>query len=179
MTSGLAYRRHIVLSGCSGGGKSSLLAELARRGFQTVPEPGRRIVEDELRGAGHALPWTDLAAFAKRAIEMASQDREDAAASDGWVFFDRGFVDAAVALRHATGETALLDQHERYQAMVFLAPPWREIYGLDNERRYSLDAAIAEYDRLRVAYGELGYETVILPKVGVGERADFVLRCLR
>ena len=36
--------RFIILSGCSGGGKSTLLAELARRGFATVEEPGRRIV---------------------------------------------------------------------------------------------------------------------------------------
>jgi len=31
----------IVLSGCSGGGKSTLLMELARLGFQTFEEPGR------------------------------------------------------------------------------------------------------------------------------------------
>ena len=36
--------RHVVLSGCSGGGKSALLAELSSRGFETVEEPGRRIV---------------------------------------------------------------------------------------------------------------------------------------
>ena len=39
--------RFIILSGCSGGGKSTLLAELARRGFATVEEPGRRIVIEE------------------------------------------------------------------------------------------------------------------------------------
>jgi predicted ATPase len=32
----------IVISGCSGDSKSTLLAELARRGFATVVEPGRR-----------------------------------------------------------------------------------------------------------------------------------------
>jgi predicted ATPase len=36
--------RFVVISGCSGGGKSTLLAELARRGYRTVEEPGRRIV---------------------------------------------------------------------------------------------------------------------------------------
>ena len=34
-------------------------------------------------------------------------------------------------------------------------------------------------DRLLKTYRELDYETVILPKVSVEERADFVLRTLR
>ncbi len=95
--------QHVVLSGCSGGGKSTLLAELERRGFTTVPEPGRRIVQEEQSGDGNALPWVDLGAFAHRAIALAAADRRRTAGVDGWVFFDRGLVDAAVALQHATG----------------------------------------------------------------------------
>lgn len=98
--------RHVVLSGCSGGGKSTLLGELERRGFQNVPEPGRRIVEEELRGDGAALPWVDLAAFARRAIAVAAENRRRVADAPGWIFFDRGLVDAAVALEHATGRPA-------------------------------------------------------------------------
>lgn len=67
--------QHVVLSGCSGGRKSTLLAELASRGFETVEEPGRKIVQEELNGAGAALPWVDLEAFARRAIDMATGDR--------------------------------------------------------------------------------------------------------
>lgn len=67
--------RHIVLSGCSGGGKLTLLAELERRGFAVVPEPGRLIVEEEQRCDGRALPWVDLAAFAKRDVDLDVEDR--------------------------------------------------------------------------------------------------------
>jgi predicted ATPase len=35
--------RWVVISGCSGGGKSALLSEFARRGYRTVDEPGLRI----------------------------------------------------------------------------------------------------------------------------------------
>lgn len=82
--------RHVILSGCSGGGKSTLLAELRRRGFETVEEPGRRIVVDEMRGNGRMLPWVDLGAFARRAIRLASFDRARMQDAKGWVFFDRG-----------------------------------------------------------------------------------------
>jgi len=177
----VADSRHVVLSGCSGGGKSTLLAELARRGFPTVSEPGRRIVEEELRGDGKALPWVDLAAFAKRAIDMAAEDRRQAAQKSGWVFFDRSLIDAAVALQHATGQPAsvLLYRFGRYHSQVFLTPPWIEIYVSDRERRHRPEEAMLEYDRLLAAYGALGYETIVLPKLGVSDRADFVLSRLR
>jgi predicted ATPase len=171
--------RFIVLSGCSGGGKSTLLAELARRGFATVDEPGRRIVREELAGDGRALPWIDPAAFARRAIAMALADRAQAPA-DGLVFFDRSLIDAVSALDHLTGSNGLdvLGAQHRYNTNVFLAPPWPEIFAADAERRHGLDAAIEEYERLRADYPRAGYATVILPKASVAERADFILGSL-
>jgi predicted ATPase len=169
--------RFVVISGCSSGGKSTLLAELGRRGHAIVEEPGRRIVKDELKAGGSALPWIDRIAFARRAVAMSLADRKSAEALDGWVFFDRGLVDAASALQHLTGEPvlAVVGRVHRYHPRVFLTPPWPEIYTTDPERRHSLDAALAEYPRLLDAYASLGYEVFILPKIGVPERADFVL----
>jgi len=172
--------RFVVISGCSGGGKSTLLAELGRRGHAIVEEPGRRIVREELQGGGAALPWVDGSAFARRAMEMALADRASASALDGWVFFDRGLVDAAAALEHITGEPALasLVRSHRYHRRVFMTPPWPEIYGRDPERRHDLDAAMAEYSRLLEVYRSLGYEVVVLAKLGVAERADLVMSAL-
>jgi predicted ATPase len=59
-----------------------------------------------------------------------------------------------------------------------MTPPWPEIYVTDNERRHSLDAGVAEYQRLIDAYPMLGYEVLILPKFAVAERAEFVLHRL-
>jgi predicted ATPase len=170
----------VVISGCSGGGKSTLLGELSRRGHSIVDEPGRRIVKQELQDGGSALPWIDATAFTRRAIAVALEDRTSAAALRGWVFFDRGLVDAAAALQHLTGEPALaaLAQEHRYHRMVFLAPPWPKIYKNDPERRHGFEAAEAEYSRLLEAYQALGYEVSILPKISVSGRADFIERAL-
>jgi len=167
----------VVISGCSGGGKSTLLDELARRGYATVEEPGRRIVKEELAGQGAALPWVDPVAFARRAIAMALEDQTLAEAQTGWTFFDRGLIDAASALQAATGEAVLetLRDRHRYHQTVFLTPPWPEIYINDPERRHGFEEAVAEYDRLTTAYPEMGYDVVILPKVDVAARADFLL----
>jgi predicted ATPase len=170
--------RFVVISGCSGGGKSTLLAELGRRAYATVEEPGRRIVREEMDGEGSALPWVDTAAFLRRAIAMSLADWVSARTFEGWVFFDRGWVDAAAGLQYLTGEKVLapLGQTHRYHQRVFLTPPWPEIYLTDPERRHGLDSAIAEYLRLLAIYPSLGYEVSILPKIGPAERADFILK---
>jgi predicted ATPase len=172
--------RFVLLSGCSGGGKSTLLAELQARGHHGVEEPGRRIVKEELERGGTALPWVDGPAFARRAIDMALSDRTAALDWPGWVFFDRGLIDAASALQDTTGEHALhhLGTTHRYNMKVFLTPPWREIYVTDAERRHGFDEILAEFERLERQYPALGYEVILLPKVSVRERADFVLASL-
>src|ERR1700726_1784575 len=159
---------------------STWSAELGRRGYAVVDEPGRRIVKEELARGGSALPWVDGVAFARRAMEIALADRAAAGSLDGWVFFDRGLIDAAAALEHMTGKLMLtaLGQANRYYRRVFLAPPWPEIYETDPERCLGLDAALAEYSRLLETYPSLSYEVMILPKVGVSERADFILNTL-
>lgn len=167
----------VVISGCSGGGKSTLLAELAKRGHAVVEEPGRRIVAEETRTGGSALPWVDAAAFARRAIAMAIEDRASAPDTGSWVFFDRGLIDAASGLEEITGEPALrsLADLHRYHDLVFMTPPWPEIYMTDADRRHDLAAGVAEYERLLRVYPDLGYEVDVLPKVGVSERADYLL----
>lgn len=169
--------RFFVLSGCSGGGKSTLLSELAERGYATVEEPGRRIVRQEIDNCGTALPWRDPAAFAHRAVAMAQEDLQSAQATKGLVFFDRGLVDAAAALEHATATPALdaLCHPRPYQQMIFLAPPWPELFDRDTERRHDFDAAVAEYQRLVKAYRSLDYKIVSLPKASVRDRADFIV----
>lgn len=170
----------VVISGCSGGGKSTLLAELQQRGYPVVEEPGRRIITEEICKGGQTVPWVDMTAFLHRAIEMALADHSNADSTTGWTFFDRGLVDAIAGLTAITGEPLTMDltQNHRYHQRVFLTPPWPEIYAQDPERRHDMEAALSEYARLVHTYPLLGYEVVQLPKTGVSQRADFVLKTL-
>ena len=171
--------RYVVISGCSGGGKSALLAELERRGYAVFEEPGRRIIAEERRGSGRALPWVSLAAFAERAIEMSLEDRERAKGVSGMVFFDRSLIDAAAALEYATGKPILKSYSAvRYNPLVFMTPPWPEIYVGDDDRQHGLQEAVNEYERLLAAFSSLGYEIQLVPKASVGIRADFIIERL-
>ncbi|MEO5867522.1 MAG: AAA family ATPase [Sphingomonas sp.] len=163
--------RLVVLSGGSGGGKSTLLTALAQRGFGTVPEWGRAMI------AAGSSPWADPVGFLRRAVAKAQHDREAAIERGGLIFFDRSLVDVASALQYLAHEPVLhaLCDAARYDRRAFLAPPWPEIYVNDEDRRHGFDRALAEYERLARDYPALGYEVVILPKVSVEERIAFVL----
>ena len=167
----------IIISGCSGGGKSSLLEILQSRGELVVEEPGRRIVMEELASKGSALPWIDMMAFARRAIAMSLQDLSHADMLTERVFFDRGLIDALVALEAVTGEQTKIDtaKARSFYPTVFIAPPWPEIYEIDEQRPHGFTEATKEYERLMEAYSRLGYQTVALPKFSIDDRADFVL----
>ena len=172
--------RFVLITGCSGGGKSTLLAELRARGHAVIEEPGRRIVRDELASGGRALPWIDGEAFLGRAIAMSLADRAAAQVHSGWVFFDRGLIDAASGLEGVTGENVLepMAAAHRYHRRVFMAPPWPEIYETDAERRHGFEDTLPEYYRLQEQLPGLGYEVITLPKAPVAARADFVLATL-
>jgi predicted ATPase len=169
----------VVISGCSGGGKSTLLEQLSRRGHNVFPEAGREIVKEQLAAGGTALPWADTAKFAE--LLLGRSIAKFHAGPPGLSFYDRSFIEP---LRWYRANRITLPRHLgsvedlRYANDVFLAPTWREIHTADNERRHGFDAAVEEYDGLLTLFPELGYSVHILPKVSVAERADFVERVL-
>lgn len=174
--------RFVIVTGCSGGGKSTLLAELARRGFATFSEPGRQIVKEQDWTGGDALPWTNPEKFAELTVSRSLHFLTLAAAMPGPVFFDRGPIDQ-LAWMERTGRAvpptiAGAARRGRFHPTVFVTPPWPEIFATDPQRRHGLDAALEEYGPLVATYERLGYRCVDLPKTDVATRADFVLEAL-
>ena len=168
--------RRIVLSGCSGGGKSTLLAELARRGHATNDEPGRRIVKAERARGGDGVPWRNLTRFMDLTLDCAVADF-DRTARSGVTLFDRSIVDTASAMirsgHRADAASAAMVRY-RYDPVVFLAPPWPEIFEADDERKHALEEATAEYDALLATFLANGYQVRVVPRLPVAERADWI-----
>ena len=59
-----------VVTGGPGSGKSSLIESLRRRGFRSMPEAGRAIIQDQIRIGGKFLPWADRSMFAELMFGM-------------------------------------------------------------------------------------------------------------
>jgi predicted ATPase len=74
--------KFVVLSGCSGAGKSSLLGELGRRGFPIYEELGRQVVKEQLYIGGDALPWGNVSQFVELTISRSIHHMVTAARRD-------------------------------------------------------------------------------------------------
>lgn len=175
--------RFYVVSGCSGSGKSTLIAALAERGEVVVPEPGRRVVREQLAVGGDGLPWANPQRFMELCAETAIRDFDHMVAQRHRAFFDRSLLDVACAV-HAHDmiapeglESAV--ESKRYARLAFMSPPWEALFRPDAERRHTFAEAVAEYDALLPTYRRLGYEVVLLPLASVEERVTFVLSTVR
>lgn len=161
-----------TISGCSGGGKSSLLSALAARGYDIVAEPGLRLIR-----SGGPKPWEDMLGFLQRTAALARQDLEQAASLRGAVFFDRGLVDALsglVKLGDLPAERELPKAIRRYRA-VFFAPPWREIFEQNEFRRHDFKSAELESKHLLATLRAHGCEPILLPKFRLDLRCEYLL----
>jgi DNA polymerase III psi subunit len=67
----------------------------------------------------------------------------------------------------------------RYNKRVFIAPPWREIFGNDEERRQSWSVAVRTYEIMVETYSDYGYELIEVPRAPVEERVEFMMGEIR
>lgn len=170
--------RRIVISGCSGGGKSTLIEALASRGFHTCAEAGRIIIRQELETDGQALPWIDPRVFAERLAILAINQFNASAELDKLTFFDRCVVESLVYSQmlgvrlSPSVRQAAMECH--YDDPIFIVPPWQEIFANDHERRHNLIDAVAEYEALSQTFVEFGYKVCVIPRMAVEDRIGFI-----
>jgi predicted ATPase len=92
------------------------------------------------------------------------------------VFFDRGLMDM-YGTNGVLPYPTLLEavRTRRYNRRVFVFPPWRQIYGTDDERREDWSRMPAVFEEIVATLPALGYEALVVPIGSVAERAAFVL----
>ena len=128
-----------IVSGGAGSGKTTVLQELARLGFQHAPEIAREIIQEQVKASGKALPWKDVEAYVHLVLQRSIVSYLRCTSASTPLSCDRGIPDILcyarrVGLReHDDIQNACREY--RYALRVFLAPPWKEIYRTDAERK--------------------------------------------
>ncbi|WCM26557.1 AAA family ATPase [Sphingomonas sp. QA11] len=171
--------RLFVLTGGPGSGKTTLIEALAAAGVATSPEVGRAVIREQLATGGNALPWADQQAFAELMVVRDVAAREAALAGGHVTMLDRGVPDVAGFLRvSGLPVPPHIDEAARtcrYNARVFIAPFWPEIFTGDAERKQSPDVAEATFAVMVATYRSYDYELIELPRVSVAARLAFVV----
>jgi predicted ATPase len=170
----------VVITGAPGAGKSSIIAELQKRGYNCLFEENRILIKELEEMGSSALPWKDPLAFDKMLLQR--QEKQYISAPEGLSFFDRSFVDNIGYLKSLNlsvpTDFFLATDRYRFSKLVFFAEPWQEIYTVDSERKESFVEALKVSIFISQAYTDAGYELVIIPKAPVPQRADFILERL-
>jgi predicted ATPase len=172
-----------VVSGGPGSGKSTVIQELAGRGVPFAPEVARQIIQEQVQAGGTALPWGHREAYTRLMLQRSVESYLKNTPARRPTFSDRGIPDTLCYARliGLSDDRFIADacRRFRYAPLVFLAPPWKEIYEKDNERQQEFAEAVRTFDQMIEVYRQFGYALSELPKATPAVRAAFILGQLR
>jgi predicted ATPase len=170
----------VVFTGGPGSGKTTALHALRSQGYAVVEDTARTIIQDRVRRGLAARP--EPLEFAREVLRQDIEKYRESASAPGYVFFDRGVVDALCMLDLAAPlPPADLDAFVTkypYNRQVFCFPPWKRIYTCDAERDHTFAEAVRVHATAVQWYRRWKYEVIEVPKVQVNERCAFVLQAL-
>lgn len=174
-----------VITGGPGVGKTTTINELQKLGYLIVPEDARRIIQGQIQTGGKGLPWKDKTNYARLMLEASIQTylRITGQQSSKVSFFDRGILDTICYMKMenipvSAAVDGLATIH-RYNRKVFILPPWKDIYEMDNERKQTWHEAVYTFKKMKQTYLEYGYEIIEVPKDSVKFRCEFIVNQIK
>jgi len=170
-----------IITGGPGFGKTALIDELRLRGYICSGEFARETIDQQQHTVGELLPWKRPRQFQEEILRLRIDFFESATEKD-MAFADRGIPDQLAFARYrGFGMPELLKvsaENYRYAPLVFVTPPWPEIFVNDFIRGETFGEAILIHRAILETYSELKYQIIELPLIAVTERADFIFQTI-
>lgn len=178
--------KRIVVTGAPGTGKTSIIKELEGAGFHCFHEVIRSMTAEAKKDGRSDAHFSNPLAFVKdpyqfnrsllhgRIAQFGEAKKLDVANS----FYDRGIPDVLAYMdyfKQEYGDEFIDPCVENQYDLVFVLPPWEEIYISDNERLETYKESEELHANLVHTYSRFGYEPVLVPKSTVEKRMAFIL----
>jgi predicted ATPase len=166
-----------AVTGAPSSGKTSVIEELAHRGFAVQNEVARELIETALRHGKTLQQVRDtehVQQLQKRILRL-KLAREKGLNRETLVFTDRGLPDSIIYFRRAGLDPAeaIRDSKLFHYRAVFLferLPLVKDGVRTENEQDLKDIEAEIEND-----YRDLGYDPIRVPVLPIARRADFIL----
>ncbi len=175
--------KKIVITGGPGTGKTSLVSFLLKQGYQCMPEISREITVEAQKNGIEQLFLKDPILFSQKLLEgRMKQFHDNQNLKKTFLFFDRGLPDITAYMDYTNTlypDHFLKTCHSLKYDLVFLLPPWKEIYKQDNERYETFEEAKIIHDYLLKGYEKYGYRVIEIPFGSLENRKEFIFNKLR
>ena len=169
---------YFIFTGGPGAGKTTVLSILRQDGFNVSEEAGRKIIQEQLRSGGKAVPWVDRQSYASLMWKDSLKEYHSHQKDNGIVFFDRGLADTLgyCLLENIPIPSSLYDacRNMRYNSNVFLFPFWDEIYLNDGERKQDRTKAKETARMMEGVYLDLVYDIIRVPFLSAIKRSEWI-----
>lgn len=170
--------RWFVITGGPSTGKTTLISELAKIGFDTVGEAAREIID---KGLKNGKKVKDIRVDEKRFQEEVTRLKESNEAKcnkEAITFFDRGMHDSEAYLKYYGFKVEEwvkdLTKKSKYTKVFLLAP--LADYKEDYARVESDDFKNKIQTILYETYSKYGLVPRVVPDIGLKGRVDYILK---
>ncbi len=170
-----------IITGGPGFGKTMLVQALKADGYSCSNEFARDLILEQQQINGEILPWKQPRRFQQEILNRRTAFFNSV--QQGIIAFaDRAIPDQLAFARYkGFGSPPVLEEaanHYRYAPLVFVTPPWSEIYTTDAIRTETFDEARKLHEIIVETYKNLNYQIIELPLLPISERKKYILQNL-
>lgn len=174
-----------VIDGGPGTGKTSIIKELKKRGYNVAPEAARIVLKRKKYRENPHLSKSDIKEIQLAIWDISIKEYRSALKENKnhILFFDRGLFSGIsyMILGKVKPTKEMLEQAKLvlYDYVFIVNPLPKKFYVNDNVRREDYKVSKNIHKQVIASYKKFGYKPIIVPFGTVKQRTNFIIRRIR